>query len=69
MADQLPIKGWQAFIKAPAIADAIWDQLIHSSLNLTLKGESQRKLRRGHSSTDADSDQAAVAVQTGALAQ
>jgi DNA replication protein DnaC len=54
MAGQLPIRGWHAFINDPAMADAILDRLIHSSLKLTLKGESLRKLKRGRSSAEAD---------------
>lgn len=50
VAGQLPIKGWHSFINDPAMADAILDRLIHSSLKLTLKGESLRKMKQGSSS-------------------
>lgn len=43
MAGQMPIKDWHGFINDPALADAILDRLIHSSVKLTLKGESMRK--------------------------
>lgn len=46
---QMPVKGWHAYIDAPAVADAILDRLIHSSIKLELQGESLRKsqARRG----------------------
>lgn len=53
VAGQLPIKGWHNFINDPAMADAILDRLIHSSLKLTLKGESLRKMKQGPSSARA----------------
>jgi len=54
MAGQLPIKDWHGYINDPAMADAILDRLIHSSLKLTLKGDSLRKLKQGHASAGAD---------------
>lgn len=45
VAGQLPIKDWHGFINDPALADAILDRLIHSSIKLTLRGESMRKLK------------------------
>lgn len=50
VAGQLPVKEWHGFINDPALADAILDRLIHSSLKLVLKGESMRKLKQGSSS-------------------
>lgn len=40
---QMPVKEWHDFINDPALADAILDRLVHSSLKLNLKGESLRK--------------------------
>lgn len=45
VAGQMPVKEWHAFINDPALADAILDRLVHSSLKLNLKGESMRKLK------------------------
>jgi len=42
---QMPVKEWHAFINDPALADAILDRLVHSSVKITLKGESMRKLK------------------------
>jgi DNA replication protein DnaC len=42
---QMPIKEWHGFINDPALADAILDRLVHSSVKLALKGESMRKLK------------------------
>jgi DNA replication protein DnaC len=42
---QMPVKEWHSFINDPALADAILDRLVHSSLKLTLKGESMRRLK------------------------
>jgi len=38
-------KEWHDFINDATLADAILDRLIHSSIKLTLKGESMRKLK------------------------
>lgn len=45
VAGQMPVKEWHGFINDPALADAILDRLVHSSLKLNLKGESMRKLK------------------------
>lgn len=42
---QMPVKEWHAFINDPALADAILDRLVHSSVKITLRGESMRKLK------------------------
>jgi len=42
---QLPIDHWKEVIPDPVIADAIIDRLIHSSIMLTITGESYRKVR------------------------
>lgn len=42
---QMPVKEWHAFINDPALADALLDRLVHSSLKISLKGESMRKLK------------------------
>ena len=43
VAAQMPVKEWHDFINDPALADAILDRLVHSSVKLNLKGESLRK--------------------------
>lgn len=45
---QMPVKEWHGFINDPALADAILDRLVHSSVKIALKGES---MRRGKSKT------------------
>ena len=45
VAGQMPVKEWHAFINDPALADAILDRLIYSSVKLELHGESMRKLK------------------------
>ena len=42
---QMPIKEWHSFINDPALADAILDRLVHSSLKLPLQGESMRRIK------------------------
>lgn len=42
---QMPVKEWHSFINDPALADAILDRLVHSSLKISLKGESMRRLK------------------------
>ena len=42
---QMPVKDWHAYINDPALADAILDRLVHSSVKLDLKGESMRRVR------------------------
>ncbi|MBU0505957.1 IS21-like element helper ATPase IstB [bacterium] len=42
---QLPLDHWSEVIEDPVIADAIIDRLIHSSIKLTVKGESYRKVK------------------------
>lgn len=45
MAGQMPVGNWHDYIGDPAVADAIMDRLVHSSLKIELKGESLRKTR------------------------
>jgi len=45
MLGQLPVKNWRDYINDPAVADAILDRLVHSSIKLDLKGESMRKVK------------------------
>lgn len=45
---QMPVKESHGFISDPALADAPLDRLVHSSLKITLKGESMRQLKSGH---------------------
>ncbi|MBS0576444.1 MAG: IS21-like element helper ATPase IstB [Proteobacteria bacterium] len=40
---QMPVKEWHGFINDPALADAILDRLVHSSVKIDLKGESLRR--------------------------
>lgn len=42
---QMPVREWHGFINDPALADAILDRLVHSSMKLALKGESMRRLK------------------------
>lgn len=42
---QMPVKDWHGYINDPALADAILDRLVHSSVKLDLKGESMRRAR------------------------
>ena len=44
---QLPVKDWHSFINDPAMADAILDRLVHSSVKIVLRGDSMRKLKSG----------------------
>jgi len=41
----MPVKEWHSYINDPALADAILDWLVHSSVKLDLKGESMRRVR------------------------
>jgi DNA replication protein DnaC len=43
---QMPVRDWHGFINDPAMADAILDRLIHSSVKVELQGESMRKARK-----------------------
>ncbi|MCD6357784.1 MAG: IS21-like element helper ATPase IstB [Thermoproteales archaeon] len=45
VAAQLPIEQWHENIRAPTIADAVLDRLVHNAYKINLKGESMRKLR------------------------
>ncbi|ODU40369.1 MAG: AAA family ATPase [Lysobacteraceae bacterium SCN 69-48] len=45
VAGQMPVSKWHEYIGDPAIADAIMDRLVYSSLKIELKGESLRKAR------------------------
>lgn len=42
---QMPVKEWHGFINDPALADAILDRLVHSSVKIALKGESLRRTK------------------------
>lgn len=42
---QMPVKDWHNYINDPALADAILDRLVHSSVKLDLKGESMRRVK------------------------
>lgn len=42
---QFPIPTWHELIGEPTIADAILDRLVHSAHQITLKGDSMRKIR------------------------
>lgn len=42
---QMPVKEWHRYINDPALADAILDRLVHSSVKLDLQGESMRRVR------------------------
>jgi DNA replication protein DnaC len=42
---QMPAKDWHNYINDPALADAILDRLVHSSVKLDLKGESMRGVK------------------------
>ena len=42
---QLPIDHWKEVISDPVIADAIIDRLIHSSVMLTIEGDTYRKVK------------------------
>ena len=42
---QLPVENWHENIRAPTIAGAILDRLVHNAYKINLKGESMRKLR------------------------
>jgi len=42
---QLPLTQWSEVIEDPVIADAIIDRLIHASIQLTIKGDSYRKVK------------------------
>jgi len=41
----LPIDHWHAAIGDATLADAILDRLVHNAHQLTLKGDSMRKMR------------------------
>ena len=45
VAGQMPVSKWHDYIGDPAVADAILDRLVYSSLKIELKGESLRKAR------------------------
>lgn len=42
---QMPVKDWHHYINDPALADAILDRLVHSSVKVDLKGESMRRVK------------------------
>lgn len=41
---QMPVEQWHLQIQDPTLADAILDRIVHDSIQVTLKGESMRKL-------------------------
>lgn len=47
---QMPVKEWHGYINDPALADAILDRLVYSSVKIDLKGESMRKVNARRSS-------------------
>jgi len=49
---QVPVTEWHERIPDPTLADAILDRLVHNAHRITLKGESQRKLRSPLAETD-----------------
>ena len=50
---QLPVDHWHEVIGNPTIADAIFDRLVHNAHQLTLKGDSMRKIAPKRSGLDA----------------
>lgn len=42
---QLPIKHWQEVLSGPVIADAILDRVVHSGIQLEIRGESYRNVQ------------------------
>lgn len=44
ISSQIPVEKWHDLIGDPTIADAVLDRLIHNAHNITMKGESMRKL-------------------------
>lgn len=48
LAGQLPFKDWHGYIDNPMVADAILDRVANTSHRLQLKGESMRRLIKGH---------------------
>lgn len=45
VAGQMPVSKWHEYIGDPAVADAIMDRLVYSSLKIELRGESLRRTR------------------------
>jgi len=45
MTSQYPVEQWHSIFPDPTIADAILDRVVHQAHQLTLKGESMRKIR------------------------
>jgi DNA replication protein DnaC len=45
LTSQLPLENWKEVIPDPVIADAIIDRLLHTSIKLTITGESYRKIK------------------------
>jgi DNA replication protein DnaC len=43
---QFPVKSWYDIIANPTIADALLDRLIHNAHQVTMKGESMRKIKK-----------------------
>lgn len=43
-ATQMPVEQWHPQIQDPTLADAIVDRIVHDSMQLSLRGESMRKL-------------------------
>jgi DNA replication protein DnaC len=52
IASQIPPEKWYAAIPSATIADAIMDRIIHGAYKLHLTGESKRKNRRKHKSSE-----------------
>lgn len=42
---QIPVSDWHARFPDPTLADAVLDRSVHNAYRLSLKGESQRKMR------------------------
>lgn len=43
MVSQVPVENWYEIIRAPTIADAILDRLVHNAYTIPMTGESMRK--------------------------
>jgi DNA replication protein DnaC len=52
ISSQLPVSKWYEIIGDNTIADAILDRIIHTAHRTELKGESMRKLRKKHKSSN-----------------
>jgi DNA replication protein DnaC len=45
IAAQVPVSAWHARFPDPTLADALLDRTVHNAYQLSLLGDSQRKLR------------------------